>query len=151
MAGVGLGTFLIIFFGALGLVFCICSFATAYKELCIVIGAVIPLIVCCIIIFSPTEREDRQKTDTRVDQYETARILFLVMLIPFTLIAGVIAISSVAGIELKTRRVDSRAVGEARADQMDLEEGQVSQPAEQPVDAGHALLGNPPAVQLPNP
>ncbi len=131
VAGVGLGTFLIIFSGALGLVFCICSFATQYQIVCILIGLAIPLIVICIILFSPTEQEENQKTDTRVDKYVIARTLFLVLIIPFTLIAAIVNINSVFGIEVKTRRVDSRAVGEAKAEKLDLEVGGNDQSMEQ--------------------
>lgn len=131
VAGVGLGTFLIIFSGALGVVFCICSFATQFQIVCILIGLAIPLIVTCIIIFSPTEQEESQKTDTRVDKYVIARTLFLVLIIPFTLIAAMVNINAVAGIELKTRRVDSRAVGEVRAEKLDLEVGVNDQSMEQ--------------------
>lgn len=148
VAGVGLGTFLIIFSGALGLIFCICSFATQYQIVCILIGLAIPLIVTCIILFSPTEQEESQKTDTRVDKYVIARTLFLVLIIPFTLIAAVVNINAVAGIELKTRRVDSRAVGEARAEKLDLEVGANDQSLEQ-AGPEQGLLPIPPVLNPP--
>lgn len=149
VAGVGLGTFLIIFSGALGLIFCICSFATQFQAICILLGLAIPLITCCIIIFSPTEEEENDKTDTRVDDYVIARTIYLVMIIPFTLIAAIVNIKEVSGIELKTRRVDSRAVGEAKAERLDLEEGALEQSVEVAgPEQGLLPLAAPPAATL---
>ncbi|CAG9318243.1 unnamed protein product [Blepharisma stoltei] len=138
VAGVGLGVFLTIVAIIVGVLVCIIGTATPCFLVMFILGILIPLITFLIVGLAPHHKNEEKNTDNRHDYYLAARIVFLVIMVVFGLFSCVSVVNFYFGVNLKTRRVDSRITGAALADLLekkneppqegnDLQEGQMPQ------------------------
>lgn len=125
MAGVGLGVFLTIIALIIGILVCIIGTATPCFLIMFILGILIPLITFLVVALAPLHSDNEEKTDRRIDNFIIARIIFLVIMVLSGLLSIMSVINFYFGINLKTRRVDSRITGAALADLLELENNPV--------------------------
>lgn len=110
IAGVGLGVFLTIIAIIIGVILCIIGMATPVFFIFLLIGLLLPIITFLIVALAPLHKDQTVKKDTRTDDYITARILLLITMIVFALIAFFKVFEYYLGINLKAKGVNSNIV-----------------------------------------
>lgn len=116
VAGVGLGVFLTIMAMIFGVILCVIGTATPVFFVFMLLGILIPLITFIIVAFAPLHKDQEIKKDTRTDSYVAARILFLITMIIFALVAIFKIFEYYIGINLKAKGVNSNISSISSAD-----------------------------------
>ena len=107
VAGVGLGVFLTIIAMILGILICVIGTATPVFFVFLLIGILIPLITFLIVAFAPLHKDQEEKADTRTDGYFPARVIFLIFISLFAVLAIIKLFEYYVGINLKAKGVNS--------------------------------------------
>lgn len=107
VAGVGLGVFLTIMAMILGIIICVIGTATPVFFVFLLIGILIPLITFLIVAFAPLHKDQEEKADTRTDSYFPARVIFLIFISLFAVLAIIKLFEYYVGINLKAKGVNS--------------------------------------------
>ena len=107
IAGVGLGVFLTIIAMIIGIILCVIGAASPVFFVFLLLGILVPLITFLIVALAPLHKNQQAATDTRTDTYITARILFLITVIIFSLIALAKIFEYNLGINLRAKGVNS--------------------------------------------
>ncbi|OMJ92850.1 hypothetical protein SteCoe_4299 [Stentor coeruleus] len=116
VAGIGLGVFLTIMAMVFGVILCVIGTATPVFFVFMLLGILIPLITFIIVAFAPLHKDQKIKKDTRTDSYVSARILFLITMIVFSLVAIFKIFEYYIGINLKAKGVNSNISSISSAD-----------------------------------
>jgi F0F1-type ATP synthase assembly protein I len=116
VAGVGLGVFLTIMAMIFGIILCVIGTATPVFFVFMFLGILIPLITFLIVALAPLHKDQEVKKDTRTDSYVAARILFLIAMILFALLAIFKIFEYYIGINLKAKGVNSNISSISSAD-----------------------------------
>lgn len=124
VAGVGLGVFLTIMAMILGIIICVIGAATPVFFVFLLIGILIPLITFLIVAFAPLHKDQKEKADTRTDDYFAARLIFLIFIIIFAVFAIVKLFEYYVGINLKAKGVNSNISKISSADLIAPADGQ---------------------------
>jgi heme/copper-type cytochrome/quinol oxidase subunit 4 len=141
IAGVGLGVFLTIMAMILGVILCIIGTATPAFFVFLLIGILIPLITFLIVAFAPLNKDQEEKADTRTDDFFAARVIFLLVITIFALLAIVKLFEYYVGINLKAKGVNSNTSAISSADLIAPDANGQNNPAN-PLNPLNPLAGN---------